>query len=171
MDNKIEIIIELVKHNANVINNNYISQQKSIENDALFYEKFKEPEKKKDININSLDFKPKLSMSHSCENLKINRRYLQNAHPKKQKNNIDEKQMIPTISESKNNYNILLKPELIPIIKKFIPLLKDFKPSNINLLYKSSVIKDKISSFHSYCDDKGPTLILVMTEEKRSFIC
>ena len=58
----------------------------------------------------------------------------------------------------------------ISLINKKIILLQNLKKDNLNLVYQSSECKNGLN-FHKICDKIGPTLILIDTEENRSFIC
>ena len=94
-----------------------------------------------DINIQNL------KKSNSCKNLLV--------HKKELKTN--------------NNKNDLIIDYYISIIQKKIPFLQNITKDKLDLIYKSSEEKDN-PNFHIKCDDKGPTLIFINTEEKRQFI-
>ena len=57
----------------------------------------------------------------------------------------------------------------LPLSIKNIPLLQKLTIEKLYLMYKSSK-ENESKNFHIKCDDKGPTLIFIQTEESRSFI-
>ena len=126
-------------------------------------------ENKKKINNNNTNDKDKnkdnnnpkiLRTSNSCKNLTVHKNHLKaNNKNSSHKNKIIEN----------NNKLSSITDYHINLIQKIIPLLQKLTKDKLILIYKSSQEKHE-SYFHKKCDDKGPTLILVNTEENRSFI-
>ena len=108
----------------------------------------------KEENINNNKYF-QLRTVNSCKNLTVNKKLLRNHDPK--------------IRNIINDSNSLIMDYYISLIQKKIPLLKKLTKDKLILIYKSSEDKEN-SDFHSKCDDKGPTLVFIDTEENRSFI-
>ena len=98
--------------------------------------------------------------SNSCKNLTVHKKEL-----KIYNKNLSNKNKI---SENKL-HSLLIMDNHIYLVQKKIPLLKELTKDKLILIYKSSEEKNE-PKFHKKCDDKGPTLIFVDTEENRSFI-
>ena len=98
--------------------------------------------------------------SNSCKNLTVHKKEL-----KIYNKNLSNKNKI---SENKQ-HSPLIMDNHIYLIQKKIPLLKELTKDKLFLIYKSSEERNE-PKFHKKCDDKGPTLIFVDTEENRSFI-
>ena len=98
--------------------------------------------------------------SNSCKNLTVHKKEL-----KIYNKNLSNKNKI---SENKQ-HSPLIMDNHIYLIQKKIPLLKELTKDKLILIYKSSKERNE-PKFHKKCDDKGPTLIFVDTEENRSFI-
>ena len=109
--------------------------------------------KNKNTKLNEEDIQiPILKKSNSCKDLTVHKKELKSHKLIKPNNNY--LQMI-------SNY--------ISLVQKKIPLLQKITIENFFLIYKSSEEKENYN-FHAKCDDKGPTLIFIDTEENRSFI-
>ena len=109
---------------------------------------------------NQLSLRP----SNSCKNFFVHKKELKKrVYGSKNENENDNK----LIENSNNNY--FLNDYYISLIQKTIPLLQKITKEKLNLIYKSSQEKEN-PKFHIKCDDKGPTLIFIETEENRSFI-
>ena len=108
--------------------------------------------KNKNDNINEVN----LRASNSCKNLSVHKKEL------KIHTNNNKKIIAPN-----NNNSSLMMDYYISLIQKQIPLLKKLTKDKLILLYKSS---KENNNFHLKCDNKGPTLVFIETEENRSFI-
>jgi len=83
---------------------------------------------------------------------------------------VNKKELKTAINKKDNNNNpLLLSDNYIPLIIKYIPLLEKLTKEKLHLIYKSSK-ENENKNFHIKCDDQGPTLIFIQTEENRSFI-
>ena len=116
-------------------------------NNQMKYKKLKDKNEIDEFNIRK---------SHSCNNLIVNKKEL------KSRDNIKG-------SNHKNRNDSLLIDYYISIIQKKIPLLQNITKDKLILIYKSSEEKDN-PNFHIKCDDKGPTIIFINTEEERQFV-
>ena len=106
------------------------------------------------INAKSDINQPKqIKSSNSCKNMNINVKKKLKENEIKQKDKIND---------------ILLSDYHVALIKKRIPFFKNTKNFKLNLIYKSSSEKDK--NFHKKCDNKGSTLIIILTTENRMFL-
>ena len=82
---------------------------------------------------------------------------------------VNKKEFKTPINKEGNNNTLLLTDNYLPLIIKNIPLLQKLTKEKLYLIYKSSK-ENENKNFHIKCDDKGPTLIFIQTEENRSFI-
>ena len=82
---------------------------------------------------------------------------------------VNKKELKTPINKEGNNNTLLLTDNYLPLIIKNIPLLQKLTKEKLYLIYKSSK-ENENKNFHIKCDDKGPTLIFIQTEENRSFI-
>ena len=100
-------------------------------------------------NINDNDN----SKSNTCKNFYVNKKELKT----------------PINKKANDDNSLLLTDNYLPLIIKNIPLLQKLTKEKLYLMYKSSK-ENENKNFHIKCDDKGPTLIFIQTEENRSFI-
>ena len=107
-------------------------------------------------NNNDFNNDLKIKKSHSCNDLIVNKKELKSHDNRKRTN------------ENNGNDSLIIDYN-ISIIQKKIPLLQNITKDKLILIYKSSEEKDN-PKFHLKCDDKGPTLIFINTEEERQFI-
>jgi hypothetical protein len=147
---------KLIKYDKNNVNkitiqllmfNNKIQINIELYNNKIKYNKLK----------NNNDFNDfKIKKSHSCNDLMVNKKELKSHDNRKRTN------------ENNGNDSLIIDYN-ISIIQKKIPLLQNITKDKLILIYKSSEEKDN-PKFHLKCDDKGPTLIFINTEEERQFI-
>ena len=104
-------------------------------------------------NKSDIKHQKQIKLSNSCKNMNINVKKKLKENETKPKNKINE---------------ILLSDYHVSLMKKRIPFLKNAKNFKLNLIYKSSSEKDK--NFHRKCDNKGSTLIIILTTENRMFL-
>lgn len=110
----------------------------------------------------------KLISSHSCKDFKIIKKNLKSiTENNNDNNNLNNNNIIININNNNINY---INNDYLSLIKTFIPILNKISANKLKLIYKSSEEKN-YPCFHIKCDNKGPTIILVETIEKRKFIC
>ena len=77
--------------------------------------------------------------------------------------------LTPTLSTIKLNYfsgsNIINNENDVNLLLNFLPK----KPSNILILFNSIIHGDSIESFHNKVSNKGPTYIIIKTQNNRIF--
>jgi hypothetical protein len=140
---------EIISYDSNNPNIIILKLQMFHNKIQILVELFNNQIKNKNIKANEEQI-PHLKISNSCKNLTVHKKELKTLNP--DNNNTSQK----------INY-------YISIIQKNIPLLQNLTKEKLILIYKSSNEKEKYN-FHEKCDDKGPTLIFIYTEENRSFI-
>ena len=155
--------IELMNQDKNCINVKLQMFHDKIKINILLYTNKINHKNYKNKDINNI--KPPFKRSNSCKNFCVYRKQLKNLNSNQNINNKNKK-----LEEKANNNNSLsIMDYYISLIQKKIPLLKNLTKDKLFLIYKSSKNKEN-PNFHKICDDKGPTLIFVDTEENRSFI-
>ena len=158
---KIELINNQDKNNSNLL---ILKLQMFHNNIQINIELFNDLKNQKNIITNNDNNNQQfIHTSNSCKNFFVHRKELKkNNH--KSSNEIEKK-----IIENKNTNSSLINDYYISLIQKIIPLLQKITKDKLILIYKSSQEKEN-PKFHIKCDDKGPTLIFIETEENRSFI-
>ena len=152
-NDKSQNLINYINNNPNIIILKLQLFHNKININIELYDKINY---KNNINnkINNI-LNEEIKMSNSCKNLFINKKELKHHDNKK-------------AELRKSNDNDLMD-YYISIIQKKIPLLQKLTKEKIYLIYKSSQ-ENENKNFHLKCDDKGPTLVFIDTEENRSFI-
>ena len=146
--NENQKLINYEKNNPNIVILQLLLFHNNIQINIQLYNN-KKINLKHNINDNDNDN----NKSNTCKNFYVNKKELKT----------------PINKNENDNNSLLLTDNYLPLIIKNIPLLQKLTKEKLYLMYKSSKETDN-KNFHIKCDDKGPTLIFIQTEENRSFI-
>ena len=146
-------LINIDNKNPNILNLKLQMFQNKIQINIQLYNILFNNKNNDDEN-NELCLRP----FNSCKNLSV--------HKKELKTHTNNNQKI--LIHKNNNFSLIMD-YYISLIQKKIPLLQKLTKDKLILLYKSSKEIDN-PNFHLKCDNKGPTLIFIETEENRPFI-
>ena len=179
-----QIMQELNKNNHKIIieENNQINIIIYVNHLTVKEIKFKLPEKNTEDNTIIKDLIKEIKnenkiLKEEIDNLKNEIIFLKNENKKIiDKNNLLEEQIKNIINKLDINYEFQDKSSIIDKEinkqKLIINWIKEKTKQNsikFHLIFKMSENGSKSEDFHKYCDNKGPTLILIKTNKNRTF--